>query len=96
MKQNVKRLAGILFSLVMVLGMMPGMGLPAYADFQRTKVWSKDITYKFNKTINEGAILTADVAVTIIEGKTLTVNGGIDTAGHTLDRVRPGCAGCQW
>ena len=90
MKRNVKRLAVILLSLVMALGMMPGMGLPAYADFQRTKVWSKDITYKFNKTINEGAILTADVAVTIIEGKTLTVNGGIDTAGHTLTVFGPG------
>ena len=90
MKRNVKRLAGILFSLVMALGMMPGMGLPAYADVQRTKVWSKDITYKYNKTISEGAVLSADVAVTIIEGKTLTVNGGIDTAGHALTVFGPG------
>lgn len=32
MQQRMKRFSGILLSLVMVLGLMPGMSLAAYAD----------------------------------------------------------------
>ena len=52
-----KRFLGILLSLVMVLGLVPGMSLTAYADNQKAYA-AYDVTTNDNKT-KSGAALTA-------------------------------------
>ena len=57
MRQKMKQLTGILLSLALVLGLMPGMSLTAYADGEKAYA-AYDVTTDTNKT-KSGADLTA-------------------------------------
>ena len=57
MRQKMKQLTGILLSLALVLGLMPGMSLTAYADGGKAYA-AYDVTTDTNKT-KSGADLTA-------------------------------------
>ena len=46
--------------------------------------WSEATSYSETQTLNGGVAVTADITLTIAEGATLTVNGGINATGHTL------------
>ncbi|MBR5756765.1 MAG: hypothetical protein IKX96_04305, partial [Firmicutes bacterium] len=52
--------------------------------------WSENKSITADTTIDGGVLVTADVKVTIAEGKTLTVNGGINATDHTLTVKGPG------
>jgi len=90
MKQKTgRKLLSFLFALAMVVGLVPGMGLTAYAAF-----WDGDdtptITITESQTINESVnIYNANITLTINPGVTLTINadevrGGITAKGQTL------------
>ncbi|MBR0228164.1 MAG: Ig-like domain-containing protein [Clostridia bacterium] len=86
MKHRSKRFLSILLTLALVLGLLPGMSLTAYAatlDSSST-TWSEDSTIESDMTISSGVTVSADITLTIPAGKTLTVNGGINANGHTL------------
>ena len=81
MKQRTgRKLLSFLLTLVMVVGLMLGVGLTAYAE---SATWGASFTSD-GGTIDGGVTVSADMALTIPEGKTLTVNGGIDANGHTV------------
>ena len=46
--------------------------------------WTKNATITDNLTIDDKVTVTADITLTIPEGKTLTVNGGIDAGEYTV------------
>ena len=80
MKQKTgRKLLGFLLALSMVVGLMPGMGLTAYAATS----WSESFTTN-GGTIDGGVTVSGSITLTIPEGKTLTVNGGINASGNTL------------
>ena len=60
---------------------MAGLSVTVHAE---AVSWSADQSFTADATFSDGVIITADITVTIAEGKTLTVNGGIDASGHTL------------
>lgn len=88
MKQNKrKRLLSLLVTLAMVIGLMQGMCLTAYAatlDSSST-IWSEDSTITDDVTINNKVTVNASITLTIPAGKTLTVNGD----GNALCEILP-------
>ena len=74
-----KRFLSILLSLALVLVLVPGMSLTAFAA---TQTWGGNVTKE--GSINGGVDVTADITLTIESGKTLTITGGINATGHTL------------
>ena len=84
-KARTKALSWLL-SLVMILSLVPGVSIPAYAATltNSSTTWSEDSTIEDNVTIGGKVSVTANMTLTIPEGKTLTVNGGINANGHTL------------
>ena len=57
MKQKMKQWLGALLSIALILGLMPGMSLTAYADDQKAYA-DYDVTTDANKT-KDGDALTA-------------------------------------
>ena len=57
--------------------------LPEILDSTST-TWTKNATITDNLTIDDKVTVTADITLTIPEGKTLTVNGGIDAGEYTV------------
>ena len=74
-----------MLSLAMMLGMLSGMGLTAYAKDDPSE-WSSDKSFTAAGTFEEplGVNVTADITLTLAEGVTLTVSNGINASGHTL------------
>ena len=84
-----KRYFSILLSLVLMLGMLPGLCLTAKAATPTTLTststsWNEDSTISDDTEINSGVTITDDITLTIPKNKTLTVIGGIDADGKTL------------
>ncbi len=73
-----KILSGLVLWAIVLLGCVYKVN----ADTGTT--WDSDQTVNDNLTINGGLAVTADIKLTIAEGKTLTVNGGIDASGHMM------------
>ena len=60
MKQNTgRKLLGVLLALVLVLGLVPGMGLTAYAD---STTWSANQNITATDSIDGGVKVTADIS----------------------------------
>lgn len=95
MRMKKKRLFGILLTLALVLGLMAGMSVTAYAAppgdtgtgfdivINVGNIWSTSFTTN-GGTIDSGVSVTADITLTIPDGVTLTVNDGIDATGKTV------------
>ena len=84
-----RKLLSFLLTLAMLVGLVPGMGLTAYAAeattlTAETTTWSEDCTITDNVTITGNVTVTADITLTIPEDKTLTVNGNINAEGKTV------------
>uniref|UniRef100_I5AQU9 Conserved repeat protein n=1 Tax=Eubacterium cellulosolvens (strain ATCC 43171 / JCM 9499 / 6) TaxID=633697 RepID=I5AQU9_EUBC6 len=83
MRIKMKRFLGILLSLALILGLMPGMSLTAYADDQKAYA-DYDVTTDDNKT-KSGDALTAlqvkfnEMSWYIIEDNSTAVNAGTVT-----------------
>ncbi len=81
-----RRLLGFLLTLAMVVGLMPGMGLKAYAatiDSSST-TWSEDSIIADDVEIYGKVTVTNNITLTIPKDKVLTVYGGIDIGSYTL------------
>ncbi len=80
MRIKMKRFLGILLSLALVLGLMPGMSMTAYAATldNVSTTWSENSDIVDNVTINNNVTVDADITLTIPAGKTLTINGQSD------------------
>ena len=83
MKRKMKRILGVQFSFMLIIGLMSGMGITAKA------VSVEDATWSENKNITENTgigklIITNDITGTIAEGVTVTVYDGIDATGYTF------------
>ena len=61
---------------MLVLGLVFGFNTAAYAE----TIWSSSFT-RDGGVIDGGVTVTADITVTIPEGKTLSVSGGLNYAG---------------
>jgi len=72
----------ILLSFVTVLGLMPGMRTTAYAE--ELEPWSQDMNFRTSERFGGVLRILNNITVTISEGKTVTVEGAINTEGHTL------------
>ena len=75
------RFLGILLSFALMLTMMPVLGLSQTA-YAAGETWSESFTTD-GGTIDGGVYVTADITLTIPDGITLNVNGGI-SGGKTL------------
>ena len=75
-----RKLLSFLLTLAMVVGLMPGMGLTAYAETldNESTIWSENSVIAGDVTINNNVTVNADITLTIPEGKTLTINGQSD------------------
>lgn len=74
------RLLSFVLTLAMVVGLVPAVPTPAYA----AATWSGEVPISSTDTIDVGVTLNADITLTIAEGATLTVNGGINAGSYTL------------
>ena len=81
------RFLGILLSFALMLTMMPVLGLSQTA-YAAGETWSESFTTD-GGTIDGGVYVTADITLTIPDGITLNVNGGI-SGGRTLTVVGKG------
>ncbi len=84
-----RKLLSFLLTLAMVMGLVPGMGLTAYASSYEDKTWSENQTITGNAVIGKLTV-TDDITVTIAEDVTVTVYYGINATGHTLTVKGPG------
>ena len=88
MKQNARKLASWLLTLAMCLSMVPAFSLSALADAAvlngGSTTWSVDSTIESNVEITGNVSVHSSMTLTIPEGKTLTVNGRINTGNNTL------------
>ena len=86
-RNTISKLLSFFLTLAVGIGLMPGMALTAYAAdslSSTTTTWDKDYELTEDLTINDTVTVTKDIKLTISEGKTLTVNGGIDATEYTL------------
>lgn len=81
-----KRYFSILLSLVLMLGMLPGLCLTAKAATltSLSTSWTENSTISDNIEITGPVTITDDITLTIPKNKTLTVTGGINADGKTL------------
>lgn len=88
MKRKVNRLTVVLLSLVLMLGMIPGMRLTAYALswYDRAPVeWHSDDELVVDQKFYRGLDIMQSITVTIREGVTMYVYCGLYIKeGHTL------------
>ncbi len=80
MKSN--RIFSMMLSLMLLLGMMPGLSPAAYADDGTT--WSENRIFNDDVSFNNGVRISNDITVTIAAGRKVSVNGGIDAENKTL------------
>lgn len=79
MKQNTgRKLLSFLIPLAMVIGLMQGMTLTAYAEW-----WDEDQIITDSKTINGSVPIYENITLTINPGVTLTINCNDENAGIT-------------
>ncbi len=83
MKQKMKQWLGALFSIALILGLMPGMSLTAYADDQKAYA-AYDVTTDANKTKDGDALTALQVTFNekswyIIADNSTAVNAGTVT-----------------
>uniref|UniRef100_UPI0004857528 beta strand repeat-containing protein n=1 Tax=Eubacterium cellulosolvens TaxID=29322 RepID=UPI0004857528 len=80
MRIKMKRFLGILLTLTLMLGLMPGMSLTVYASTLNSDstTWSENSVIAGDVTINNNVTVNADITLTIPAGKTLTINGQSD------------------
>ena len=92
MRTRTKRCFSVLLSLAMLVALLPLAALPAAATEinQNTTSWSGDMSVAGDVTIDSGVSLTAAATLTVAKGKTLTVNGTVDTGTYTLTVAGPG------
>ena len=80
MKRTKRKITTLLMSLVLVLSlvapMLPAMSMKVYAAAED---WSTDQNFETDVTVDGGVIIRRNITLTIAEGVTVTVNGGIDT-----------------
>ena len=71
---------------VMFAGIVPGTVMIAEAATLSgdSTSWNEDCTIESDVTINSSVTVGANITLTIPEGKSLTVNGGINAEGYTL------------
>ena len=79
-----KRLFGILLSFALMLTMMPVLGLSQTAYAADPVEWGADTSFDSDASFEDGVNVTADITITIAEGKTVTVENGINAQGKTL------------
>ena len=86
MKRRKKGIAALLLALCVTLGLLPALTPAASAATldENSATWSENSTITDDVTISGGVTVSADITLTIPEGKTLTVNGGINAEGKTL------------
>lgn len=80
-RKTTTKLLSCLLSLLMVVGLLSAMGIPAYAA---GAAWDADQTFDSDSMIRGGVTVSDNIELTINEGVTVTVYGGIDARGKTL------------
>ena len=80
-RKTATKLLSCLLSLLMVVGLLSAMGIPAYAA---GAAWDADQTFDSDSMIRGGVTVSDNIELTINEGVTVTVYGGIDARGKTL------------
>ena len=80
------KLLSFLLTLAMVIGFMPGMTLTAHAASLTgtSTTWSENCVVTEDVTIDDVVKVSGNITLTVTEGNTLTVNGGIDATEYTL------------